>query len=678
MMFGSKNQDGSSNNTVLFGGLSLAAIILAIITSIKVTTWERHEAEYSLRASEQRVVSQEIATYSLEAASGNKQAFSQLRDSRERFERLLSEIRDGDAAAKLPPAPQSMRAVLGGMEDAWNELSTNADGILRNQDAIVSVGEFIEVINETAPEVISQFEVIVDILAQLEVPQEQIYIASKQLLLAQRIQYSVNNVLAGGELSTQSLDQFALDSGQFNDVLNGMIEGDENLGIEKVADEEVQELLQETSTLFSSVNNYAEEIILLTPELLPALDAASLVAGSSDSVNEEANVLLNEFSKSPGLWKIGAFQVGPAAVTALGALVLIFLALTAWSLISNANRRQRLTAEQNEKNQEAILKLLDEMGDLADGDLTVTATVSEDITGAIADSINYAIEALRSLVTTINETSVQVTASAQESRSTAMHLAEASEHQAEQITSATEAVVEMSTALEDLSSDAHESQEIAQRSVDFAGRGNEAVNDTIKGMDNIREQIQETSKRIKRLGESSQQIGEIVELIDDIADQTNILALNAAMQAAMAGEAGRGFAVVADEVQRLAERSSNATKQIETLVKTIQADTNEAVASMETSTTEVVNGAKLAEGAGDALKEIGNVSNYIADITQKMAESAKLQADGATQIRTNMGVIKEITIQTREGTNQSAASIDTLAEMSDELSRSVAGFRLPE
>jgi len=678
MMFGSKNQDGSSKNTVLFGGLSLAAIILAIITSIKVTTWERYEAEYSLRASEQRVVSQEIATYSLEAASGNKQAFSQLKDSRERFARLMRELKQGDETVKLPPSPKAMDEALDEMESKWLELVENADVILVSQDAIVSVGEFIQLINEIAPEIMSRFEVVSDILVQLGSPQEQIFIASRQLMLAQRIQYSVNNVLAGGELSTQSLDQFSIDSAEFNQVLIGMLEGDDNMGIKKVADEEVQEVLQEISALFSSVNDYTEEIILLTPELLPALEAASQIANASDRVNEEANSLLREYSKSPGLWNIAGLQIGPAAVTFLGALTLIFLALTAWSLIANANRRQQLTAEQNEKNQEAILKLLDEMGDLADGDLTVTATVSEDITGAIADSINYAIEALRSLVTTINETSVQVTASAQESRSTAMHLAEASEHQAEQITAATEAVVEMSTALKDLSSDAHESQEVAQRSVDFAGRGNQAVNDTIKGMDNIREQIQETSKRIKRLGESSQQIGEIVELIDDIADQTNILALNAAMQAAMAGEAGRGFAVVADEVQRLAERSSNATKQIETLVKTIQADTNEAVASMETSTTEVVNGAKLAEGAGDALKEIENVSNYIADITQKMADSAKLQADGATQIRTNMGVIKEITIQTREGTNQSAASIDTLAEMSDELSRSVAGFRLPE
>lgn len=676
-MFGSKGDSETSGRTILFGGLSLVAIILAIVTSIKVTTWERQEAEYALRASEQRVVSQEIATYSLEASSGNKQAFSQLKDARERFSRLMDELKNGDPTVKLPASPKPMQPLLREMENTWLELSENADGILKSQDAIVSVGEFIEVINETTPDVAGIFEEITDLLVKSEVSREQLFTASKQLMLAQRIQNSVNNVLAGGELTAQALDQFSIDSAQFQDVLTAMLDGDVNMGISKVEDEDVAVLLTEAAELFSSVNDYAEEIILLTPELLPALEAAGQVSAASDKVNNMASKLLDAYGKSPGLWKVGNFQIGPGAVTTLGALVLIFLALTAWSLISSANERQRMTADQNEKNQEAILRLLDEMGDLADGDLTVTATVSEDITGAIADSINYAIEALRSLVTTINETSVQVTASAQESRSSAMHLADAAEHQAEQITSATEAVVEMSKALEDLASDASESEEIAQRSVEFAGKGSTAVSDTIQGMDTIREQIQETSKRIKRLGESSQQIGEIVELIDDIADQTNILALNAAMQAAMAGEAGRGFAVVADEVQRLAERSSNATKQIETLVKTIQADTNEAVSSMENSTTEVVNGAKLAEGAGDALKEIENVSNYIADITHKMADSAKLQADGATQIRTNMGVIKEITIQTKESTNQSAASIETLAEMSDELGTSVAGFRLP-
>lgn len=678
MKFGFKAGSAGADNTLLFGGLALATIILAIVTSIKVTTWERHEAEYSLRASEQRVVSQEIATNSLEAASGVRESFPRLKDAREYFARLMKELKDGDAASGLPASPQSMQPLLREMENAWLELRQYADEILVSQAAISTVGDFIAVINEIIPEVSELSEEVVEILVNAQVSQNQLAIASRQLMLAQRIQNNVNNVLEGGAQTAVALDQFSQDAAVFNEVLNGMIVGDDEIDVARVKNAAALKRLKGVQSLFSSISDHAEEIIQLTPELLPALEAAGEVAGASDKVNVVAQKLIDSYAEAPGLWRIGEFQIGPKFVTGLGALALLFLALLAWSLIASANRRQRETADQNERNQEAILRLLDEMGDLADGDLTVTATVTEDITGAIADSINYAIEALRSLVTTINETSVQVSASAQESRATAMHLADASEHQAEQITSATDAVVDMSTALENLSGDAEESADVAQRSVEIAGKGSSAVNNTMEGMDNIREQIQETSKRIKRLGESSQQIGDIVELIDDIADQTNILALNAAMQAAMAGEAGRGFAVVADEVQRLAERSSNATKQIEALVKTIQADTNEAVASMETSTTEVVNGAKLAEGAGDALKEIENVSNYIADITRKMVASAKLQADGATQIKTNMSVIKEITEQTKEGTNQSATSIGALAEMADELSRSVAGFRLPD
>ncbi len=223
------------------------------------------------------------------------------------------------------------------------------------------------------------------------------------------------------------------------------------------------------------------------------------------------------------------------------------------------------------------MRLLDEMGSLAEGDLTVKATVTEDITGAIADSINFAIEALRSLVSTINETAVQVAAAAQETQATAMHLAEAAEHQAQQINSASAQIKDVATSIDQVSRNSAESADVAHRSVEIAAKGAEVVRQTIQGMDNIRDQIQETSKRIKRLGESSQEIGSIVELINDIAEQTNILALNAAIQAASAGEAGRGFAVVADEVQRLAERASNATKRIETLVQTIQSDTNEAV-----------------------------------------------------------------------------------------------------
>ena len=194
----------------------------------------------------------------------------------------------------------------------------------------------------------------------------------------------------------------------------------------------------------------------------------------------------------------------------------------------------------------------------------------------------------------------------------------------------------------------------------------------------IRETIQETSKRIKRLGESSQEIGNTVELISDIAEQTNILALNASIQASMAGEAGRGFAVVADEVQRLAERAANATKQIEVLVRTIQADTNEAVVSMERSTTDVVGGALLAENAGAALEEIEQVSNQIASLMQNISASARQQAAVSANISRSMQVLREISTQTAEGTTGMSQSIGKLADLSAQLRKSVAGFRLPE
>lgn len=332
---------------------------------------------------------------------------------------------------------------------------------------------------------------------------------------------------------------------------------------------------------------------------------------------------------------------------------------------------------QNRHNQDAILRLLDEMGDLADGDLTVSATVTEDITGAIADSVNYTIDALRSLVEQINSTTLQVASAAQETQATALHLTDASEHQAQQITEVSSAITQMAGSIEQVSDNASQSSEVAKQSVSLAVQGNSAVKKAINGMDTIREQIQETSKRIKRLGESSQQIGDIVELINDIAEQTNILSLNAAIQAAMAGEAGRGFAVVADEVQRLAERSSNATRQIDALVKTIQSDTSEAITSMEQSTTEVVAGAKLSQDAGASLEQIEAVSHQLAELINNITSNAKQQATAAVTTSENMNVIQEITMQTSTGTNESAAAIGRLLELTNELRKSVSGFKLP-
>jgi twitching motility protein PilJ len=332
---------------------------------------------------------------------------------------------------------------------------------------------------------------------------------------------------------------------------------------------------------------------------------------------------------------------------------------------------------ENERNQEAIMRLLDELSSLADGDLTVQATVTEDITGAIADSINYAIEALRELVTTINDSAIQLDGAAKQTQARRRTWRRRAAPVA-QISSASESMADMAASIEEVSGNSERCSDVARHSVDIAHKGGDAVRRTIDGMNAIRETIQETSKRIKRLGESSQEIGNIVELINDIAEQTNILALNASIQASMAGEAGRGFAVVADEVQRLAERAANATKQIEVLVRTIQTDTNEAVVSMERSTTDVVGGALLAENAGAALEEIEQVSNQIASLVQNISASARQQAAASGNISKNMQVVREISTQTAEGSTATSTSIAKLAALSAQLRKSVAGFRLPD
>lgn len=342
------------------------------------------------------------------------------------------------------------------------------------------------------------------------------------------------------------------------------------------------------------------------------------------------------------------------------------------------SERSRTIQEENERNQMAILRLLDELGDLAEGDLTVNATVSEDFTGAIADSVNFAIDQLRQLVSAINVTAENVARASDTTQSNVVKLAEASENQAQEIAGVSTAINDIALSIDQVSANASESATVADRSVAIAYNGAEVVQRTIDGMNTIRDQIQETSKRIKRLGESSQEIGDIIGLINDIADQTNILALNAAIQASMAGEAGRGFAVVADEVQRLAERSATATKQIETLVKTIQADTHEAVMSMESTTAEVVRGAKLAKDAGEALEEVQTVSTNLATLIQSISNAARQQAASAGQISNTMQVIQNITSQTTSGTLATARSIGELNQMAAALQESVSGFKLPD
>ena len=420
---------------------------------------------------------------------------------------------------------------------------------------------------------------------------------------------------------------------------------------------------------------------ILEQEILNSSIDIFAVRGAADEIFLDSQVLFR-LSRNilDGILNRAESRTWPSLWSGSLALVIILAIVTL--LVRSylvAERRRAIDASmQNQKNQQAIMRLLDEMSSLADGDLTVQATVTDDMTGAIADSINFAVEQLRELVTGINITAQTVAASAQETMDITGKLATASSEQAEQVRQVTDTINAMSNSFDIMAERSRESSEVAQRSVAIANNGSNMVQQTILGMDTIRNQIQETSKRIKRLGESSQEIGDIVELINGIAEQTNILALNAAIQSASAGGAGRGFAIVADEVQRLAERATNATRRIEILVKNIQTDTSEAVDSMESTTSQVVSGAKKAEDAGEALVQIEAVSKNLSRMIEEISTEAQAQSHTATQVAEQMTEIRDISIKTSEGTNQTAKSMGQLADLVNKLSDSVADFKLPE
>ncbi|MCL5043192.1 MAG: methyl-accepting chemotaxis protein [Gammaproteobacteria bacterium] len=658
--------------TGLFAALILSLLLL-FVNFVYLNIQSGYDAEYIAHTGELRVLSQQLSTSATEAATGTEAAFPLLLQARNDFQERWDFLVAGRAETGLPAAPRSLAPEMAEVQADWDRVRTNADSILASQGTVISLHAVAATLSDTVPQLQVEYEDVVDVLIAGGASAEQVAIAQRQSLLAQRILGSVNRVLTGDFDAVLAAESFGRDASLFGRVLQGMLQGDEIMGVTQVTDPEAVFLLQEIDGLFSFVSDSVDEILLTSPELYQVRQAANQIFNDSSQVLGNVSALNAGFeARADARW------INTLLGYVLGLIALVSVLLIGLQMTRETRERLAETAEKNERNQAAILRLLDEIADLADGDLTAEATVTEDFTGAIADSINFSIDQLRALVSTINETAEKVADAAQETQGTAMHLAEASEHQAQEIAGASAAVNEMAVSIDQVSANAAESSAVAERSVAIANKGNEVVQNTITGMDTIREQIQDTSKRIKRLGESSQEIGDIVSLINDIADQTNILALNAAIQASMAGDAGRGFAVVADEVQRLAERSSGATKQIEALVKTIQTDTNEAVISMEQTTSEVVRGARLAQDAGVALEEIEKVSTSLAALIQNISNAARQQASSAGHISNTMNVIQEITTQTSTGTTTTARSIGDLAKLAEDMRQSAAGFTLPE
>lgn len=667
---------GAGASRAILASIILLIVSLSVITGsfIFISQQSELDQQHLTDAGELRVLSQRIATSATEASAGKEEAFVLLREARNEFDARFTSLKNTrlSVAPFLSPGDKHASAQIETLDAAWSELKIEADNILAAEETVLALHDVAKTLGETIPQLQVEYDEVVEILLESGAPNDQIALAQRQPWLAERIIRSVSKVLEGGEDSIMAADSFGRDAKLFGRVLNGMLEGNLAMRISQVTDEEAIDRLAEISDLFGFVEGSVDEILETSPELFQVRAASDQIFTDSQQLLQQTSILVDTFETLTDQRLINNTVISIAGVIALLSVLIIGVAIV-------RDTRQRLaeTAARNEANQAAIQRLLDEMDGLADGDLTVQATVTEDFTGIIADSINVSIEQLRALVKTINQTAVEVDTSAQETQSTAKELAEAAGHQAEEINYASQAVNDMSESMTIVSANASESAQVAERSLEIATSGGQVVRNTIEGMDTIREQIQDTSKRIKRLGESSQEIGDIIALINDIADQTNILSLNAAIQASMAGEAGRGFAVVADEVQRLAERVSGATRQIEALVSTIQTDTNEAVISMEQTTSEVVNGARLAQDAGVALEEIEKVSSNLADLIRNISDTAKKQTGSAEQIALRMTTIRDITTRTASSTTATAGSVGNLAEMALEMRQSVSGFRLP-
>ena len=657
----------------VLGTIALGLVALTALMVFVDATARANSSTYVTVAAQMQYHTQRLAKAASLAARGQANAFAQVQDSRDEFANYLKVLRDGGFAfgVEVPSAATSeeLRSRLEELGQRWPDSSKAASDILAARNDLVALAQNIAQIRVGSEEMATISQELTALMSQSGIAPGQVLRANRLTFLAERLGRGSAEILGAETIDPEVPFLIGKDTNDLRDLLKALDTGSEALAVLPIRDPESRSKLGELKKQFEAFEKNVGPILRELQKLVSARQAGTqLVAGS-----EQLQSAVGRHQDAQQAERSAATLVAVLVFAGLLVLVLIVMGLV---FLADSKRSATQHEKENKKNQEAILRLLNEMGDLADGDLTVKAEVTEDITGAIADSMNYTIDELRNLVTGVNSAAISVTQKTAQAQSISAELLGAAERQSKEIEETTTQVLEVSRSISAVSSTAEEGAQVAQRSLAAADKGRHAVQDSISGMNDIREQIQETSKRIKRLGESSQEIGEIVELISDITEQTNVLALNAAIQAASAGEAGRGFSVVAEEVQRLAERSGEATKQIGAIVKTIQADTQDAVAAMEKSTQGVVEGAKLSDAAGQALTEIDSVTKSLAQLIDQISRSTSAQAEATNHVAQNMQEILEITRQTTRGTQQTAGSIKDLSAVAQELKSSVAGFKL--
>ena len=629
--------------------------------------------------------SQRLAKSVSQALVGTEQAFPEVRESAQVLSTNVRALRAGDAtlgvAAAAGEYQDSVEAVVPVMERA----EKNAAVVLGQQKILTQVGAALRTINRQSADLLEIAETVSSLKLQQGAPATELSAAGQLVMLTQRIGKSANEFLTLEGVSPEAVFLLGKDLNTFNEITNGLIGGSTELRLSSARDPQLREQLATLLKVYQQTRTEAGAILGNLQSLVAAREAQGIILTDSEPLRKGLETLQGQLSSQAG-FSFGALLalLVPAALALLAAFGLSYVQIQegrSREALADQQRREATQLEQeakrvNDANQAAILRLMNELQTVAEGDLTNEATVTEDITGAIADSVNYTVEELRQLVGNVQTTAARVTQTTARVEATSSDLLASSTQQLSQIRETGQSVLDMADRINGVSSQAQQSAMVARQSLVAAESGLSAVQNAIGGMNAIRDQIQETSKRIKRLGESSQEIGEITELISDITEQTNVLALNAAIQAASAGDAGRGFSVVAEEVQRLAERSSDAARQIAALVKAIQTDTQDAVAAMERSTRGVVEGAKLSDNAGAALTEIDQVSRRLAELIEQISVAAASEAQSANVVAGNIQQIFAVTEQTGEGTRSTAQQVRDLSRIAEELRQSVSRFKI--
>ncbi len=674
----------AEHQRILWWLLGLSLVVLGAVAFVALTAADR--VAQQLNATGQALMqSQRLAKSVTQALVGVPQAFVEVRESSGILARTVRGLRDSDYALRLDPLDPQLMPQLEKILPLVDRAEKNAAAILAQEKVLTQVGTALRTINRQSSDLLEIAETVSSLKLQQGASPAEISAAGQLVMLTQRIGKSSNEFLTAEGVSPEAVFLLGKDLNSFKEIAQGLLNGSPELRLNPTKDAQTREQIEALIKLYEQTRTQAGAILGNLQGLVSARTAQIAIVNDSEPLRRDLEGLQADLAARTGL------GTGPLlALVGAAAFALLCAAGLARVQLLDSRRRQiiaeaqRLEAERqeqeakriNDANQAAILRLMNELQAVAEGDLTQEATVTEDITGAIADSVNYTVEELRLLVGSVQNTAAQVAQTTAQVDQTSTELLAASNEQLHEIRETGRSVLDMAARINEVSRQAQESAAVARQSLQAAEQGLKAVQDAIGGMNAIRDQIQETSKRIKRLGESSQEIGEITELISDITEQTNVLALNAAIQAASAGEAGRGFSVVAEEVQRLAERSADATRQIAALVKAIQTDTQDAVAAMERSTQGVVEGARLSDNAGTALSEIDRVSRRLAELIEQISETTSREAALATTVADSIQHIFAVTEQTGEGTRATAAQVRELSRMAEELRQSVARFKI--